>query len=299
MLDQWEILLMAPTSARLQSSLVKGRRALESLQSRDGSFAFFQQQPIDHAFMPGGPPTDPLFATLTVLLAAGDQLSKPSLERAVMSIAIRRGADGHWNYDPALGIPSDSDDTACALAVLARFSPEQIRVSDAKMLRSYWRSPAGPFRTWNSQELPWDRSDRDDVVVNCNVAYALKCMGAPLNRAERCCLESMLSMADQRSRYYCSVLTVGYAARRAGFDPYLSKCVRLASSALSLNSLEMAQSLLIAGGQDASLSDALLTGQASDGTWPAAPWCDGEGFRPWGSRAITTALCLEALQQLK
>jgi hypothetical protein len=54
------------------------------------------------------------------------------------------------------------------------------------------------------------------------------------------------------------------------------------------------------GRADADLVDALLAAQRTDGAWPLALWIKAVGLdHPrWGSRAVTTALAIEALSSL-
>lgn len=282
----------SPTTAirPLDEAISAGRAALARMQEADGSFPFFLGERMSPWRSCGR-----LFSTAYVMLGAAGSLPPESIARAVDFIRKQRRPDGLWEYDPAgKTIPPDADSSACSLAALALHGEPADVVGGADLLRSYWRPGAGPFRTWRE---PAERAapERDDAVVNCNVAFALRLMGAPLTPDESAAVIPFLRAAHY-TQYYCSPATIAHAARRAGLDPaILSAAVIARPHARDL--LGCAQWLCGLRHPDQERIAALLAAQRADGAWPIWPWVTGEGSpkQYWGSPAVTTALVLEAL----
>ena len=280
-----------PEKARL--SLQKGITALVSMQQTDGSFPVLQR-------IPGNPwhTCHPLFSTLSVLLAADTLLPGKVLSKAVTFVQHCRRNDGTWEFDPDFGIPADADDTACALAVLARYDKTLVAPTDAAVLRSFWRPDGGPFQTWQAKEGEWYTRDHDDAVVNCNVLLALRELGIPASTEEINAVVHLTQKTKIRTRYYCSPTTIAYAACRAGL-PLDHLPARLVARPKRKNTiLPTAQWLSIVRQWDEGAVAHLLAAQIKDGHWPTEAWFTGiaNPTPVWGSAAISTALCLEALQ---
>lgn len=279
------------TDAKTSTALRRGVAALLATQLDDGSFPF---QVIER----NGNSSDchPLFSTVNVLLSMGDHLPPVVVEKAMRFVLSCQQADGMWSFDPSLEIPADADDTACAIACIARFKPDACAPADAGLLRSYWRHDGGPFRTWHSDDLVWTGRDRDDMVVNANVIFALKALGAPATAEEIASVMLLASASTGRTRYYVSPATVAYAVVRAGIS---LDCLPVSTRMPSLTEedpLALAQWICASGASDSKSIRAVLEAQNLDGTWPAAPWCT-DNVRDWGSSALTTAFCLEALMR--
>jgi hypothetical protein len=281
-----------PTYARARPALELGLSALQSMQQGDGSFPLFQRSE-QTAWRACGP----LFSTLSVLLAAGSLMSESVRTRAVDFVYRNRRRDGLWEFDPTFGIPPDADDTACALTVAARHDRARVNVSDAVLLRSFWRADGGPFQTWRGDKS-WSGRDRDDAVVNCNVLLALQELGAPASAHETKAVVDLIRASEAGCRYYCSPTTIAYAARRAGVT-LAALPASLAARPSSKGLLPTAQWLSLCLRWDEDAVERVLAAQAADGSWPIEPWFTGAGKpRPvWGSPTISTALCLEALKE--
>jgi len=282
-----------PNSAEVATAIRRGLERLAGLQMEDGSFPMARRQD-------SGEPRDchALFSTLTVCLAVGAHLPQASIARAVSFVERNRRPDGLWSFDPKADLPPDSDCTACALALLARHPTMSSAGEAAASLRAFWRSPDGPFRTWMHAPDAWSRPDRDDAVVNFNVLLALKELESPASPAE---VEASIALANysrKGTRYYCSYTTITYAASRAGVDLSRLHASLLARPAMRRNLvLPAAQWLSAMGSSDTRALRHLLAMQEADGAWPAEAWCRDVGSGRWESAAISTALCVEALDK--
>jgi hypothetical protein len=270
-------------------AISSGIAALARMQADDGSFPFFTRLETT-AWKPCGR----LFSTAYIMLGAGKMLPRDSIARAVSFIASQRRPDRLWEYDPHINVPPEADSTACALAALKLHSELPDPDAEARLLRTFWRADAGRFRTWNVPG-PWSLPERDDPVVNCNVLYALKLLGSPATAEETLAVCRFLNKCGP-ARYYCAPSTVAHAARRAGLGndelpPFAT--AQPAETAL----IGCVQWLCGTGTANSRIIDAVLAAQQADGSWPIRPWVTGAGRpRPfWGSRALTTALAVEAL----
>lgn len=271
-----------------------GLSALVSMQKPDGSFPVYQRV----RFKPWWE-CHPLFSTTSVLLAVADLLPLDNISRAIGFVLDSRRKDQTWEYAPDFGIPADSDDTACSLAVLARYDKNLVKASDVDLLRSFWRSDGGPFQTWKASGY-WSNRDRDDAVVNCNILLALKELGSQPTDDEKEAVYRLINNNRNGTRYYCSPLTIGYAAQRAGLDiDTLPSQVTNRPKSKRLV-LPMAQWLSIFQQWDADMVANILAAQSHDGHWLAENWFRAVGKPPpvWGSPAISTALCIEALHKV-
>jgi len=270
-------------------ALAAGLAALEGTQEADGGFPLWQCRPPGPWQRCGA-----LFSTACIVLAAQELLSRPCLDWAVAFIRQQRRPDGLWEYDPALGLPPDSDCTACALAALACCGAEIDTDRGTALLRSFWRADSGPFRTWRG-EGTWAQRDSDDPIVNCNIVYALATLGAPASAPELEAVSRLVRGSEQGSRYYATPAAIAYAARRAGLPPDL---LPPAASATPPARYVLAAMQWLCGMRrhDAELMNAVLAAQRPDGSWPPRPWCRNIEGGVWGSPAVTTALAVEMLQ---
>jgi len=276
----------------LKDALSRGIRALLAVQEGDGDFPLFK-------WSARGRPTKAhsLFSTACILLSVGRLLPKDNLSRACAFLSSARRSDGTWVFDSNLGIPSDSDDTACALAALAMFDPDAVSATDSTILRSFWRTPEGPFQTWQAGNSKWNGPERDDAVVNGNVLLALKELGAPPSSVETGAALKLIRTSREGSRYYCSPISVSYTAVRAGFALEALPPELTARPAMKRDFLPAAQWLTMSNGSDSSAVKYLLSMQENGGCWPAEAWITGV-MKPklfWGGNAVSTAFCLEAI----
>jgi len=280
---------VAPEQVNL--SLLRGISALLSMQQPDGSFPVYKRvrlKPWKECHS--------LFSTVTVLLAVASLLPDQAVSKAVNFILNCRRDDGTWVFDPDYGIPVDSDDTACSLAALARYDISLVNNADVNLLRSFWRLDGGPFRTWQADGV-WSGRDHDDAVVNCNILHALNELGTEPTHGEVNAVLNLIQGSIDGCRYYCSPLTIGYAAIRAGLAME-SLPVNVTNRPIPENGiLPTAQWLSIVRQWDENAVAYLISRQSKKGHWTIESWFTGiaKPIPVWGSSAISTALCIEAL----
>jgi hypothetical protein len=263
-----------------------GLAALAGMQTREGYFPFYM----------GSPDTswrrcDPIFATAYIMMTVGRLLPPARIAAAVEYIASRRRADGLWHYDTSLDIPPDVDTTSCALAALALDGRQADVAGGADLLRTFWRVPDGPFRTWPDGGS-WAAAGRDDPVVNCHVLHALKLLGAPPTDVERTAVAALVRRSLGGSRYYSSPGAIALACRRAEIGEAAWPPI---AAAPPKDGLGLLQWFTATGRYHDRVVPLLLGLQRADGSWPVAPWVTGVRVPSWGCPAISTALAVEAL----
>jgi hypothetical protein len=133
--------------------------------------------------------------------------------------------------------------------------------------------------------------------VNFNVLLALRLLGSPATDAERRAAIALAKRTRGASRYYCSPSTTAYAAKRAGVSPFdLDPAVNAKPPRKDIQA--MAQRI-IAVGPDPQAARSIIKNQRENGGWTAGEWCRDIKGNVWVSEAITTAICVEALQAFK
>jgi hypothetical protein len=223
----------------------------------------------------------------------------------------------YWSRRSGKSIDPDLDDTSLASHVLASANPQLVtQPARAAMLAN--RGPDGWFRTW----VRLQNAHNDvDGVVNINVVLAL---GNCPETTRPCQGITELIVEDREAealRYYLSPLALYHAMGRAhasginGFDSAATRVVRKLKATFFErgsfgNELDAALGLsaFIALGGDnrdvhTAATEAVLSGQKFNGSWPARPYYAGpeapEPHSVWfGSRELTTALSLEALARV-
>lgn len=282
-------------TARIQRAVDAALRALESTQNPDGSWPLLRVEQGTAPEVAHG-----LFSTTVVLLSVGEQLSAGARNHAVDFVLSARGESGYWRFDPQMAIPFDVDDTACAIAAIARFRPTAVNSTDADLIRNFWRAPNGPFRTWDpaidATEGFWASADTDDAVVNCNVLIALDEMSEPITDVMRHATVELCNHKPE-SRYYDGPSPVLHAAARAGLTVTDIPNLVTISPTVKWDPLQLAMWLRSRSTVDEAAVTHLLSLQGRDGSWGYFPWCTGNFTPPisWGSPAVTTAIVVDAL----
>lgn len=216
-------------------------------------------------------------------------------------------------------VPPDVDDTAMAWAALERdgrsIAPEALEAVRAS------RNEAGLFNTWIGDPSTWAHIDSRDIdpVVNLNALLMFGLAGESIDNVCSYIVTQVESDEFRRgSIYYPSQWAFTNALARAYADGEVS-CLKkttekIRGATLSLqesdggwgNDYETALALLTLlnlGEKGAAVEKAvklIASRQMSDGGWAFATAYsgaprDGGNRYMYGSRAVTTALCLEAL----
>lgn len=222
----------------------------------------------------------------------------------------------YWERNSSMRLtepyPDDLDDTACALAACSQSSPHGLsgrqQAQLAQALITAEQQPGGPYATWLIDEAELTTWHDIDVAVNANIAFVLQLQQTRLTSLDHY-LETAITQAEVNSSYYYGQEPVIYFLARSCPPNSRITLQQMVTSRLisytSLSALRLA--LLIAsanrlGIADTSLQSArlrLLSLQQADGSWPAEAFYmeppKGGRQRYAGSRALTTAFCLEAL----
>jgi hypothetical protein len=231
-----------------------------------------------------------------------------------------------WRYFPGFDpLPHDADSLAQVLRVLIRTGHadnDAVRDAAAFAARNAWDD--GVVNTWlldapaaerDAANRVWGRGRDDtgrDAEVVANLAHATvlynQQIGAmPLSPlvgpATRWLVGRQQPMGFWRASWYVGTCYSTYAAVRhlvavGGHEPEVAHAARFLAQAPAPDPLNRALAVLAltCAGTTAAADDSrlLIDSQFPDGSWEAVPWLDNHA-RVWGSRAVTTALCLKAL----
>jgi hypothetical protein len=230
-----------------------------------------------------------------------------------------------WRYFPGFEpLPHDADTLAQVLRIFIRTGHADnpvVRDATALAARSAWDD--GIVNTWlvdapserDAANRIWGRGRNDtgrDPEVVANLAHATRLyeqhIGAlPLSPlvgpATRWLIDQQQPMGFWRASWYVGTCYSTYAVVRHlaaldGHQEEIAQAARFLMQAPAPDPLNRALAMLALNtvGTAASHDDTqlLIGSQFPDGSWEAVPWLDNHA-RVWGSRAVTTALCLQAL----
>jgi hypothetical protein len=252
------------------------------------------------------------FVARTLMRYERNERAQRALERARDFLRAERDTNGLWRYfGKGSHIYPDADDTAYALLVLPS-QADDIIVIDA-ILKN--RDRSGAVLTWFHDRPRRFRRARNvvDAVVNANV-YTLLCDRARSVDDLRTYLEGVLfeGSFSAGTPYYPSPLFFLYAM--AGVTDDLSReaagCIEaeivrrlsVISDGPVIDAALACAALVACGHGDEKgltpLLERIRAAQQEDGGWEPAGAFGGtfQGGRAWyGSRALTTALCLQAI----
>lgn len=256
------------------------------------------------------------FAIRALRLAAPKRAAR-TLEKAVDFLRDEMLPEGTWRFwtrRSGKRISPDADDTASVADALRSLAAPYSREQTIERLLAN-RNDAGLFFTWIHGTL--DEPNGVDAVVNANVIVFLE--DHP-EAAHACAYLVDLVRCDgvgDSSHYYQGPRFLNYALARAcargvrGLEGAREHLVRssldLSETAISSgDALDVGLALgtlayLECGhNRRRPLIRRLLEMQSASGSWRAVPaWCGPPPPAPasqwWGSQALTTAICLEAL----
>jgi hypothetical protein len=263
-----------------------------------------------------GKPESSIFAT-TFCLQTLEQLRRANVpvphstlvrgQQFLLREMLGPGLFAYYTRTYVTRLPPDTDDTCCASAVLRRAHPFLMWGENvASLLRS--RDTAGRFLTWIE---PFDGPNNVDPGVNANVLFYLG--DRPETQAASDYVRHTVNQDDQleHARYYPDWLVLAYLVWRAWRGGATSL---LEAVAATIRRVDAAQHTDGSFGGDvrtacavALLSEpparrdalraaveVLLERQGRDGSWAPGPvYRSMDEF--FGSEALTTALCLDAL----
>jgi len=250
-------------------------------------------------------------ATVARLLqpwASREDIAK-TLRRCQDFLRSEREPSGLWRYfGRGSVIAADVDDTACCLLALPPDSSESGIL--ARIL--FNREADGPVRTWfldRGDDPPYRNGV--DPAVNANLYMLLRQRGVDAPAILGFLQEYLFQRQFLNgTTYYASPFYFLYAFSRVADHLRPEVVKRIASEVLDLLTsrreagvLEIAQacSALASCGAPSTvlrpLLQRILAAQLSDGGWSPEPlaWAMNRARYYYGSRAVTTAFCLEAL----
>ncbi|MFI9047324.1 hypothetical protein [Streptomyces sp. NPDC053427] len=257
-------------------------------------------------------------------VAAGHRSCEPLVEEN--SDRLVAGQDGiSWRYFPGFEpLPYDADSLAQIARVLLRSRrAHPARLTDAFELAAANAWEDGAISTFLTEDPDrralvnkvWGRGRDDtgrDPEVVANLLYTAllyerqigpSALTPLISRATNWLAEQQQAMGFWRASWYVGTCYSTYAAVRhlsavGGYEETIERAVHFLLQAEAPDPLNRALAMLAiaAGGGRTSDNDVdlLLRSQFPDGSWEAIPLLDNHA-RIWGSRTVTTALCLKAL----
>lgn len=307
---------------RIEKALQAGLNFVKSEQKNDGGF--FTKSYFAGRAENGEDYTTTFSASLILscLSVLKDHDTAGQIAQKISGFLLKnKSRDWTWNYwtrnsaeSRALPYPDDLDDTFCALSSLYLFNPKLITpVAMAKSVQTLTAlevKEGGPYRTWlvpkNSPTVWLDV----DLVVNSNVSYFLSLHDIYLKPTVSF-IEKSIDKNQYASPYYPTYLQVIYFISRFYRGPkavemaefVLTKIKKDGSWGTALETALAISSLLNFSVPAKKLKNSVeyLLKNQKNGGWPIGAICldpakNGK-TRYSGSRALTTAFVLEALQK--
>jgi hypothetical protein len=310
-----------------KSRIVKGARFIASRQSEDGHFA------SEVSLTPNMRDCHEERSVYlhSYILQALSRVCGPMpliesiLQRAAGNLRFMQEKSGWWKfYGPySAEPPDDVDDTSVAFSALLSFAGpfhgQLVREANTWLdSLERLRSESGLYKTW--AEASWNAEcfELPDVVVNANVLFMQSMLGRPDPRVQEYLERVVRDQTYQLLNLYAvSIYAVPFLISRCNYPGNVfvlqpSSMTRLRDYILcrqepdggwggALDSVLALLTLLNSGHIGAEVGLALkflCERQQSDGGWGSGPLFRDLQPRYYGSRSLTTALCLEALSRL-
>ena len=262
-----------------------------------------------------------IFTPSLIMIALQDVKGAKNIRRKLAGFLVaQKSSAWSWNYwdrtstlAHKMPYPDDLDDTFLALCALWGYSKTGFNPANiahiANLLFATEQKVGGPYKTWLVNANA-NKSWQDiDVIVNTNVSRFLALQNVSLDNVREL-IEEAIDNNSLASPYYPPGPCAAYllSAWYKG-----SRCQQLGQQVMGMLQQEQRDphavalaltTLLRFGWPVGSLQNEanyLRTLQQADGSWPAGPMCvdtvrSGEtSIYYTGSKALTTALCLEAL----
>jgi hypothetical protein len=250
-------------------------------------------------------------------MAMENELLTSIKQKTASYIMSQKSKNWTWNYWDRVSsesttkpYPDDLDDTFVSLSALQHYDPSIISgeslAAIIQVLTAVETGEGGPYRTWLTNAPDWQDVD---LAVNANIGYFLFLHDIELNNVTQL-IENAIKNGVFQSKYYPTPYPLFYFIARWYRGKYTTTLIQHILdhyqhdkqkhplfTALTLSSL------LKLGYSSTKtleeLSDALLTSQAKNGSWPSAGMCCDPSIAHIphyaGSPVVTTALALEAL----
>ncbi len=294
-------------------------RILVEDQQADGSFLSYSV-PAGELFGAKAKVYRTTFAPALILDALSgveDRQLAPIREQLADWLLAEHGPQWSYNYwagsaaeRKAQPYPDDWDDTSCAVAALTHSRPEavtgEVLGHIVTMLTNTEAREGGPYRTWILGPDAPEHWHDVDIAVNANIAYMLKLHGVDLPNLESLA-DEQIRQGELRSPYYPSAVPIEYFLSRwyqgAQREQLLERVLTRQKSGGASNPLDAALTVSAAlnlGDEPAAVAKAVewLRGLSAADIKPYAfcidPAIGGKQYVA-GSRALTAALCLEAI----
>lgn len=223
------------------------------------------------------------------------------------------GSYNYWGRESkefkSMPYPDDSDDTFCALSALTAHSPSSIKgdtLAKATYILTLCESkPGGPYKTWITQRPEAEWHDID-IAVNSSILYFLKQHAIDQPILRDFLMRSIKNYAIYSPYYFSQYPVLYFLTRALGTDAqelaeFIARLrsVRPPASITEYALLANAYTHIGASSEAQKINNLLIGAQEFDGSWEAGafgkdPKVEGRIYY-WGSSALTTALCLEAL----
>lgn len=305
------------------SAISAGIQFLRKTQHQSGVFSTARWLADQTADSSQSKPSHSLFASLLI----GQAISRvaPDIAQHLVELLETEFSPDHslnyWlrsapeNADQAY--PDDLDDTIAGLTLIQLVQPEKITGQQlaalTKLLSTVETTAGGPYKTWLVDQATATPEWQDvDVAVNANVAYGLHSLEIELPPLTKW-LDDQIAAGQIRSPYYVGPLPVLYFLSRQYQGREKKKLIKLILQHQNqdktwdtpLATALAVSSLIRLGQKPAELTSAtefLLQSQHQrTGSWPKAGLVieknnpTANQTMVCGSSALTTALCLEAL----
>lgn len=305
----------------IERAIQKGINYLAKNQEEDGGFlSLSSPNPHDFSLARKFHTLFPVALILSSLNKLPDGVGGKTIRKKAVQFLLTQKSPywtfNYWQRDSRearkMPYPDDLDDTSCALAAIFEYDKKLINAKALTnilaVLTALEEKEGGPYRTWLVDERGGEEWKDIDLVVNCNVAYFLSLQEVSLKSINKF-VEQAIETKKYHSRYYPSFYPIAYFISRF----YKGKKKReLAECILSkreanykwenpLFTALAVSSLLNLGFSSSDLEKSIeyILGEQGNGSWkPYAlypdPVISGKLYY-CGSRALTTAFCIEAL----
>lgn len=236
---------------------------------------------------------------------------------AAAFLVEQKSGSWSWNFwarsskhHGSMPYPDDLDDTFLALAAVARqqesaLSPAAL-AKIAQLLFATEVHVGGPYRTWlvdASADTAWQGVD---IAVNANIGAFLELQQVTVPGVNEF-VERALENGELTSPYYVSQWPILYFLSKwyRGNSAQIIQSAALAGIRQGINNSPQTTALAVTTLLNWGYSATKLTraveyvrsSQRKDGGWPAEAFSIGPAGQASGARALTTALCLEALRK--